>query len=138
MSYNNCPVDRKRRSLLDFVGSLQHVLCGVMENSDRKIINSNFKALIENQNDISSLVKKQTSVIDSTLNFLKKTGEEVNTQFKGMKDQLDAFYKEVIANQNKEKVALMALIYHMLMLEISMVLGDFEQIQNKLMNLLID
>jgi len=44
----------------------------------------NMKILLDNQHNLNELVQKQTSVVDSTANFYKKTTEDIGDNFKNM------------------------------------------------------
>jgi len=47
------------------------------------------KKLLENQENTSDLVKRQTSVVETTLNILKGTTDEVNSNFRSMNTRIE-------------------------------------------------
>jgi len=75
---------RIKHAPFEFMGSLYHMLFGIMDADDLKLVKENMISLLENQNEFDDLFKKQPSVIDSTENILKKTITELNENFKVM------------------------------------------------------
>ncbi|XP_037807268.1 uncharacterized protein LOC119600793 [Lucilia sericata] len=62
----NNKIRKRRDAPLKFIGSLHHVLFGLMDEDDRESLENNMKNLLANQEDLKVLSKKQTSVVDST------------------------------------------------------------------------
>uniref|UniRef100_A0A034WFR5 Envelope fusion protein n=1 Tax=Bactrocera dorsalis TaxID=27457 RepID=A0A034WFR5_BACDO len=127
--------NRKKRAPFEFVGSIYHILFGIMDADDRENMESNIRNIFDNQKDIAKLFKRQTSVVDSTINILKKTTDEVNRNFEKMNQQLNKFYNELIKDQNAERMTLM---FQILTISIGIVMDECEEIQTSIINLLID
>ncbi|XP_053967860.1 uncharacterized protein LOC128869349 [Anastrepha ludens] len=127
--------NRKRRAPFEFVGSIYHILFGIMDADDRENMESNIKNIFENQKNIAKLFKRQTSIVDSTINILKKTTDEVNKNFQKMNEQLNKFYHELVKDQNAERMTLM---FQILTIQIGIVMDECEDIQTSIINLLID
>ncbi|XP_049318488.1 uncharacterized protein LOC125780336 isoform X2 [Bactrocera dorsalis] len=106
-----------------------------MDADDRKELEKDLTNLLDNEKNLKQLIQKQTSVIDSSLNIMKKSQEEVRETFVKMNGQLNLFYSELIKNLNAER---MALIYQMMVTQLSMTLTECENIQLSIIKLLID
>ncbi|XP_069968405.1 uncharacterized protein [Bactrocera oleae] len=126
---------RTRRAPFEFIGTIHHILFGTMDADDRKELEQDLTNLLDNEKNLKQLIQKQTSVIDSSLNIMKKSQEEVRETFVKMNGQLNLFYSEIIKNLNAEK---MALIYQMMVTQLGMTLTECENIQSSIINLLID
>lgn len=63
---------RQKRAPFEFVGSFYHMLFRVMDAEDRATMEDNMRNAFSNQEDLKQLVNKQTSIVDSTVNILKK------------------------------------------------------------------
>ncbi|XP_069965947.1 uncharacterized protein [Bactrocera oleae] len=126
---------RTRRAPFEFIGTIHHILFGTMDADDRKELEQDLTNLLDNEKNLKQLIQKQTSVIDSSLNIIKKSQEEVRETFVKINGQLNLFYSEIIKNLNAEK---MALIYQMMVTQLGMTLTECENIQSSIINLLID
>lgn len=73
---------------MKFVGSFQHWAFGVMDDDDRMAMENNMKNLLDNQKNLKELAKRQTSVVDATVKLLKRTTEEVNSNFSDLKSKI--------------------------------------------------
>ncbi|XP_073841732.1 uncharacterized protein [Musca autumnalis] len=60
-----------------------------MDDEDRVAMENNMKNLLANQHDLKQLAIKQTSVVDSTVNLLKRTTDEVNSHFTEIKCKIE-------------------------------------------------
>lgn len=59
-----------------------------MDADDRTMLKSNIQNVFDNQQDLHKIYKKQTSIIDSTVNIFKKTTDDVNKQFTAMDNEI--------------------------------------------------
>ena len=98
---------RKKRAPFEFVGSLYHMLFGMMDADDRDQMEENMRSVFENQENLNKLIKKQTSIVDSTINLLKKTTDDVNENFNKMYNQLKLFYEETQNTKNIERLTIL-------------------------------
>lgn len=70
---------RRRRGVVNFVGEIQSILFGTLAQSDGKYFNEQIERLSQNQKHQNALMKKQTSIIKSSIESQK---EIVLTQIK--------------------------------------------------------
>jgi len=59
-----------------------------MDADDRTMLKSNIQNVFDNQQDLHKIYKKQTSIIDSTVNIFKKATDDVNKQFTAMDNEI--------------------------------------------------
>lgn len=125
--------NRKRRAPFEFVSTIYHILFGIMDADDVVNMEANINNMFDNQNNKAKIFKQQTSIVDSTINILKKTTKKVNKNFENMNEQLKTIYLELIKDQNVER---MALIFQILSIE--RVIDECEEIKTSIINLLIN
>jgi uncharacterized protein YdcH (DUF465 family) len=106
-----------------------------MDKNDRQTINENFKNLLDNQNDVNDLIKRQTTVIDTTTTVLKKTMDQVYHKFKELADKLTNFYHDIANSQNNERTLLM---FQLMTSEKSLLLDCCEKTKSDINGVLID
>ncbi|XP_044571170.1 uncharacterized protein LOC123257198 [Drosophila ananassae] len=126
---------RQRRAPFEFIGSLYHILFGVMDEDDRVQMEENMKNLLNNQESLKELSKKQTSLVDSTTNILKKTTEEVNTHFRSMNKRIENM---TVILQESYYVYKESIKFFMVTKELSRLIDECEKIQAGIISLLID
>lgn len=127
--------ERQKRAPFEFMGSIYHILFGMMDADDRKLMEENMRNLFDNQENLKKLAKEQTSVVDSTVNILKKTTAEMNDNFNKMFLQLKSFYAEIQKSTNTERLIS---FFHVITTQLNLMLDDCEKIQSAIMSILID
>lgn len=126
---------RAKRAPLEFIGSLQHVLFGTMDADDRRQMETNMRNILDNQHDLKFLVKKQTSVVESTINVLRRSTEEVNENFKSITHRLNnmtEIMKETFYVYRE------SIKFFMVTKEIQIMIEENEKVQSEIIELLID
>ncbi|XP_037930081.1 uncharacterized protein LOC119664701, partial [Teleopsis dalmanni] len=81
---------RTKRAPFAFVGSFYHLLFGMMDEDDRNALEENMNNLLDNQHDLKQLIAKQTSVVETTVNLLKRTSKEVQLQYNEIRTKIEA------------------------------------------------
>ncbi|CAD7001615.1 unnamed protein product [Ceratitis capitata] len=100
-----------------------------------KMMELNIKNLPENQNDIESMIKKQTSLIDGTLNVLRKTKTDVNNQFIKIDNQINSIQNLMT---NAIDVFRFSTTFQLITMQIQTILNECENTQTAVINMLID
>nr|XP_041631965.1 uncharacterized protein LOC121502439 [Drosophila kikkawai]XP_041631966.1 uncharacterized protein LOC121502439 [Drosophila kikkawai] len=129
------PRSRTRRAPFEFMGSLYHILFGIMDEDDREQLEENMKNLLDNQRNIDQLVQKQTSVVDSTTNLLKRTTEDVNANFRSMQVRIENMTEVLKENYYVYKESIK---FFMVTKQLQSLIEEGEKVQSGIINLLID
>ncbi|XP_037932325.1 uncharacterized protein LOC119667111 [Teleopsis dalmanni] len=106
-----------------------------MDAEDRKMFEEDMMRLLENQHDIKNLINKQTSVVDSTVNLLKRTTTEINNNFKQMQDRLNLLSS---AMQESYLVYRESIKFFMVTKELQGIIEENRNVQTEIIKLLID
>ncbi|XP_058987780.1 uncharacterized protein LOC131806914 isoform X1 [Musca domestica] len=126
---------QKRGAPLKFVGSFQHWAFGIMDDDDRVAMESNMKNLLANQKDLKKLAKQQTSVVDATVNLLRKTTEEENSHFSDIKGKIE----NISATMNENYFVYRESIrFFIIAKQIHELLEECDEVQKEVVDALID
>ncbi|XP_061400735.1 uncharacterized protein LOC133336443 isoform X2 [Musca vetustissima] len=126
---------QRRGAPLKFIGSFQHWAFGVMDDDDRVAMENNMRNLLANQYDLKELSKKQTSIVDSTVNLLKRTTEEVNSHFVEIKCKID----NITATMNETYFVYRESIrFFIITKEIHEYIDECDDVLKEVINLLLD
>lgn len=100
----NIPNNNKRtkRGLIDGVGMLAGELFGVLDSRFAEKYRIDIETVEENEHHALELIKNQTSIIDSTLNLMKKSEMDIQKQF----DRLSVYCNNIslLISQKKEEI----------------------------------
>lgn len=84
LKYNNefliNPVHRERRAAFNIIGNILYECFGILDSRFEEMYARDITQVTKNEEHIMQLMKNQTSVIDATVNILKKTNAELSTQ----------------------------------------------------------
>lgn len=84
LKYNNefiiNPTSRQKRAPFDIIGYIQSELFGVLDARFAEKYTRDITQLKTNDEHLMQLIRNHTSVIDATVNILKKTEAELNSQ----------------------------------------------------------
>ena len=108
------------------------MLFGMMDADDREMMVENMRNIFENQEKLKQLVQKQTSIVDSTINLLKKTTDDVNTNFNKMYNQLKLFYEEVQSGRNAERLII---LFQVISTQLNLMIDECSRIQASITSL---
>ncbi|XP_059221507.1 uncharacterized protein LOC131996076 [Stomoxys calcitrans] len=106
-----------------------------MDAEDRRAMEENMKTLVDNQHNLKYLVKQQTSVVESTINILRRTTDDVNRNFKSLVDRVNNITETV---KEEYFVYRKSTKFFMVAKELQIVVEDNERVQLKMLALLID
>ncbi|XP_073811759.1 uncharacterized protein [Musca autumnalis] len=106
-----------------------------MDAEDRKQIEKNMRNLLENQYNIKFMMQKQASVVESTVNILRTTMEDVNNNFKKIVDQMNNI---TAAMEETYFVYRESIRFFMVTKDLDAIIRENEGVQSSMINLLID
>ncbi|XP_075167667.1 uncharacterized protein LOC142239782 [Haematobia irritans] len=126
---------QRRGAQLKFIGSFQHWAFGVMDDDDRVAMENNMRNLLANQHDLKELITKQTSVVESTVNLLKRTTNEINSQFTDIKCKIG----NISATMNENYFVYRESIrFFIISKEIHELIDECDEMQKEMINVLLD
>lgn len=106
-----------------------------MDDDDRQSFETNMKNLLANQHDLKELAKKQTSVVDSTVNLLKRTADEVSSHFLEIKNKIE----NISQTMNEHYFVYRESIrFFMLTKQIHELIEECNEVQKETIDLLLD
>lgn len=126
---------RHRRSPFDFVGSVAHSLFGVLDQEDAQHIQNQIELANKQDQHLYSLIRKQSSIADSTANILRRNSLEVQNDFNTLNTYLTKTFNTIGKQQNEivNNQHFLALTTYL-----SMMLYNFERTQDILLDVILD
>lgn len=93
---------RSRRGAINLVGNIANSLFGVLDSQYAEDMSKNIAQIKTNEDYMMKMLKNQTSIIDSTINIMKKDQELIKQKF----EQLDNQFTQIIkrTNNNTEEL----------------------------------
>lgn len=88
--YNAKTSSRKKRGLLNIIGEVSKALFGTLSESDSKEYLREFEELHHKGALRDQIIKKQTTIIQSSVNLIQATAEELEEKNKQLKFQIDS------------------------------------------------
>lgn len=85
---------RSKRGALDIVGNVAHSLFGVLDAEYAKEMSETIQKVKENESYLLTLLKNQTSIVDSTINIIKQNQMTTNARFEKIEKELETYAAE--------------------------------------------
>lgn len=85
--FNNNKI-RTSRSVADGLGSIAKMLIGTLDEDDVVYYNNEIAKLKKDEDHLLTLIKNQTSIIESTSNIFRKTNTDISNQFATIDEKL--------------------------------------------------
>lgn len=86
---------RYKRGAIDLVGNIAHSLFGVLDSKYAQDMANTIAQVKENEAHLISLLRNQTSIIDSTMNILKSDQLQVKKKFDQIDLQISQIYNKI-------------------------------------------
>lgn len=87
-SHANYTLRRKRRGLFNFVGSWERFLYGTLDQNYADEMARTVEKIRNNEEHLMKLSQNQTSIIESTVNIMKKNQADVERQFRQLNQEI--------------------------------------------------
>ena len=88
------PKSRRKRGLMNGIGKLQHLLFGVMDSDNARIVDKALKNLETNQENLLHLENKQITIITDILDDLNSTKTVMNANLNNFMSNLKKVYEK--------------------------------------------
>lgn len=124
-------VSRSRRGLFNFVGSIHNFLWGTLDQSYADEIANIIDKVKDNEDHLLSLIRNQTSIIESTRNLMVKTDQDIKEQFDSIGNELTKLAKANYVVKTEGQFATLAI-------HTSLMMSSFSQIQGAILTVLLD
>lgn len=122
---------RTRAAPLNAIGWIGHELFGLMAADQADNIEKQFELVDQNENHLINLVKNQTSIIDTTVNLMKTTEDEINKSYGNMTNLMHNITKEIGNIKRMKQVQEVALY-------LSLLVNRFEKVQRNILEIVTD
>lgn len=123
--------NRSKRGLFNFVGTYQNFLYGTLDQNYADKMEETIEKAKQNEAHNLELIKNQTSVIESTVNLLKKTDKDVSDQFESVNKELNRLLLETNSIKLDGQFATLAI-------HTSLIISSYRQLQTAILNVLLE
>ena len=129
---------RTKRGALNFVGNVAHALFGVLDSEYAEQAAATIDKIRENEDHIATEMKKQTSYLDSTINIMKSSQQEIEHEFNKIEELLNRTNRQLsnISHQLDADRAMQT--FTELGLHVSLSVSSLRRIQDALLDVLTD
>ena len=129
---------RNKRGALDIVGNIGHSLFGLLDSEYAKEMSNTILQVKENESFLLTLLKNQTSVVDSTINVIQRNQKEAKSRF----ELLDSEIK--IVSEGIQDINVMISQMHLNQLfnagtlQLTLIANNLQKIQGSILDALTD
>ncbi|XP_037959252.1 uncharacterized protein LOC119688653 [Teleopsis dalmanni] len=126
---------RDKRGAINLVGNVAKTLFGVLDSNYAENMAQTINQLKEDNNHLARLLQNQTSIIDSTLNILKRDEVTVNNQLGQLQDQISQVLNRI---DNETEQIKITQIFLSIAIQLTLMDANLQRIQAEIINVLID
>ncbi|KAL7726124.1 hypothetical protein ACLKA6_002594 [Drosophila palustris] len=123
---------RKRRSPFDAVGNIANSLLGVLDSNYANEMTKVIKKVQTNEEFVLSLLKNQTSVLDSTINVVKKTRATSDKHLRLLEQQFAA----IVESRGKYTGSRLTETYLALTTQLTLLAATLQRMQSEIVDVL--
>lgn len=120
---------RSKRAVLDFVGNIAGDVFGVLGSNFAEKYGEDISKVTKNENHLLKLLANHTSILETTLNVLRKDEVEIKKQSENF-DNLMKFATQHSEELEKHQFFSDAMIY------LTMIINEYEQQQESILRIL--
>nr|XP_041632609.1 uncharacterized protein LOC121502842 [Drosophila kikkawai] len=125
---------RQRRSPLDIVGNVANSLFGVLDSKYAEDMSKVINDVKSNEDVLMMLLKNQTSILDSTINVVRKSNSATNDRIRNIEQQIDALTRE----RGKYQGNYLQQAFMILTAQLTLLANGMQRMQNEITNVLTD
>lgn len=127
---------RTRRGAIDIVGNIANSLFGVLDSKYAEQMSETIDAVNKNENHLLALIKNQTSIIDSTINIVRRDQATVEKKFKEIDDHITQIINRI--NQTGEDVHGLRInqLFTTLSIQLSLIVHNLQRTQTAVIDVL--
>jgi len=129
--------DRVKRGAVDIVGNLANSLFGVLDSNYEAKMSNIVKELKADDQHLERLLKTQTSLIDSTINIIKRKQLENEAKFAEIEKRIQALLVDHAWDQQKREIHL-ANAMSTFIIQMFIAVSDLQKVQNNIIDVLTD
>lgn len=135
---NNHEDVRHKRSPFDIIGTIGNKLFGILDAEYATTMEQTIDDIKSNEENLKGLIAKQTSVIESTINIIKKDEVLVNKQFEMIERVINRLLEDYKAAHRQFEQAEFLQLFNSLSLHASLIIISYQRTQNALLELMLD
>ncbi|KAH8240381.1 hypothetical protein KR032_010024, partial [Drosophila birchii] len=125
---------RQRRAPLDIVGNVANSLFGVLDSKYADDMSETINNVKSNEDVLMMLLKNQTSILDSTINIVRKSSSATNERIKTLEYQIGAINQE----RGKYQGGHLQQAFMILTAQLTLVATGMQRMQSEIANVLTD
>ena len=126
------------RSALNIVGNVANSLFGILDSEYADHISDTIQKVKENESHLLNLFKNQTSIVDSTINIIRKNQLAAKARFKQLEQEIKN-YSAAMQDINNVLIQIhLTQIFNSGVLELNLILNNIRKIQSSILDTLID
>ena len=126
---------RKARGAFNIVGNIANKLFGVLDNEYAEDVSKLIKQLNDNDNVLTEMIQNQTTVIDATLNVVKKESEKIEIKINALQQEVNSINKNMI--DMTKRVNLLE-VYMSTATQLTLLSSDLQRLEADLFDVLTD
>lgn len=127
---------RYKRGAIDLVGNIAHSLFGVLDSKYAQDMANTIAQVKENEAHLISLLRNQTSIIDSTMNILKSDQLQVKKKFDQIDLQISQIYNKIHNVSEELYQERIYRIFSSLCIQLTITASNLQQTQSSILDIL--
>ena len=129
---------RSKRGALNIVGNVANSLFGILDSEYADHISDTIQKVKENESHLLNLFKNQTSIVDSTINIIRKNQLAAKARFKQLEQEIKN-YSAAMQDINNVLIQIhLTQLFNSGVLELNLILNNIRKIQSSILDTLID
>lgn len=129
---------RSKRGALNIVGNVANSLFGILDSEYADHISDTIQKVKENESHLLNLFKNQTSIVDSTINIIRKNQLAAKARFKQLEQEIKN-YSAAMQDINNVLIQIhLTQLFNSGVLELNLILNNIRKIQSSILDTPID
>ncbi|XP_037929674.1 uncharacterized protein LOC119664210 [Teleopsis dalmanni] len=126
---------RNKRAAINIVGNIAHTLFGVLDSDYAESMSDTINQLNSRDDYAMQLIHNQTSIIDSTINIIKRDEVTMQSRMNHLQKQVDEFLNRI--GTTTEQIHVTQLLLS-LSAELTLMVSNLQHIQSEIIDVLTD
>lgn len=129
---------RSKRGALNIVGNIANSLFGILDSEYANHISNTIQQVEQNESYLLALLKNQTSIVDSTINIIRKNQMASRARFEQLEQKIESYSRATKQNNQVLLQIQITQLFHSGILELNLVATNIRNIQASILNTLMD
>lgn len=129
---------RQKRGAFDLIGNVANSLFGVLDSKYAEQMSKTIDVINKNEGHLLALIKNQTSIIDSTINVLKRDHSEAERKFKEIDNQVNQLINRINHTGEDSYELKINQFFISLSIQLSLIVMNLQKTQATIIDVLTD